>query len=208
MSIEDLETRVAKLEQARYKCPDGVLVDDSMRRARTAVERKQVYSAVWKWVPSSYYDWSYEKRAKTLGAPTIDMLCKSLLMENKSVDPNSNDATNPKFVLVVIQYVANLDERKLSSAIRSLRPNVKDRLDYSKFDWRIAESADNDRLTGYSHNSVTPFGLKQEVPIVLTRAVLPLYFFWMGGGHMDLKLGMAVSDFIKAMNPIVADINK
>ena len=208
MSIEDLETRVVKLEQARYKCPDGVLVDDSMQRARTAVEQKQVYSAVWKWVPSSYYDWSYEERAKTLGAPTTDMLCKSLLMENKTVDPNSNDATNPKFVLVVIQYVASLDEKKLASAIRSLRPNVKDRLDYSKFDWRIAESADNDRLTGYLHNSVTPFGLKEEVPIVLTSAVLPLYFFWMGGGHVDLKLGMAVSDFIKALNPIVADINK
>lgn len=206
MSVDDLETRVAKLEQARHKCPVGISVDDSMRRARAAVEKKGVYSAAYKWVPPSYYDWTLEERAKTLGAPSPALLCKSLLMENKNSD--GTDATNPKFILVVIQYKASLDTRKLSSAIRSLRPNVKDRLEYSQFDWRIADPADNDRLTGYSFNSVTPFGLLENVPIVLTSAVLPLYFFWMGGGHVHLKLGMAVSDFCKATNPIIADINQ
>lgn len=206
MSVNDLETRIAKLEQARYKCPDGISVDESMCRARSDVEKKGIYSASWKWVPPSYYDWTLEERAKTLDAPSTALLCKSLLMENKQSD--GKDPTNPQFVLVVIQYMASLDTRKLASAIRSLRPNVKERLDYSQFDWRIADPADNDRLTGYSFNSVTPFGLKEQVPIVLTAAVLPLYFFWMGGGHVHLKLGMAVSDFVKGTNPIIADINQ
>jgi len=206
MSVDDLETRVTKLEQARYACPDGIAVDDSMRRARGDVEAKGIYSAAWKWVPPSYYDWPLEQRAKTLEAPSTDYLCKSLVMENKNSD--GTDATNPKFVLVIIQYEATLDARKLASAIRSLRPNVKDRLDYSQFDWRVADPADNDRLTGFSFNSVTPFGLKEQVPMVLTAAVVPLNFFWMGGGHVHLKLGMAVSDFVKATNPIVADISQ
>lgn len=206
MSVDDLETRVAKLEQARYQCPDGIVVDESMRRARGDVEKKGIYSAAWKWVPSNYYDWTFEERAKCLGAPSTDLLCKALLMDNKK--SNGSDPTNPKFVLVIIQYVKSLDNRKLASAIRSLRPNVVDRLDYSQFDWRLADEADNDRITGYSYNSVSPFGLKEQVPIVFTKDVVPLHFLWMGGGHKDLKLGMAVSDFIRATNCIVADISE
>lgn len=206
MSVADLENRIVKLEQARYACPDGILVDNSMRRARVDVEARGIYSAAWKWVPPAYYDWPLEERAKALESPSTQLLCKSLLMENKISD--GTDPTNPKFLLVVIQYEATLDARKLASAIRSLRPNVKDRLDYSQFDFRVADPADNDRLTGFSFNSVTPFGLKEKVPIVLTSAVVPLNFLWMGGGHVHLKLGMAVSDFIKAINPIVADISQ
>jgi prolyl-tRNA editing enzyme YbaK/EbsC (Cys-tRNA(Pro) deacylase) len=127
-------------------------------------------------------------------------------MENRNSD--GSDPTNPKFVLVVIQYEASLDARKLASAIRSLRPCVKDRLDYNQFDFRVASPEDNDRLTGFPFNSVTPFGLLQEIPIMLTDAVIPLNFLWMGGGHVHLKLGMSVSDFLRATNPIVADVSQ
>lgn len=206
MSLEELIVWIEKLEQARYACPNGITVDESMRRARTDVEKKGIYSATWKWVPASYYDWPLEQRAEVLGSPCTSQLCKSLLMENRNSD--GSNPTNPKFVLVVIQYEASLDARKLASAIRSLRPCVKDRLDYNQFDYRVASPEDNDRLTGFSFNSVTPFGLLQEIPIILTDAVIPLNFLWMGGGHVHLKLGMSVSDFLRATNPIVADISQ
>jgi prolyl-tRNA editing enzyme YbaK/EbsC (Cys-tRNA(Pro) deacylase) len=206
MSLQELEIRVDKLEQIRYTCPDGISVDDSMRRARTDVEEKDIYSSTWKWVPPSYYGWPLEKRAEVLQSPSTSQLCKSLLMENRNSD--GRDPTNPKFVLVVIQYEAILDVRKLASAIRSLRPNVMDRVDYNQFDYRVASPEDNDRLTGFSFNSVTPFGLLENIPIVLTAAVIPLTFLWMGGGHVHLKLGMSVSDFLRVTNPIVADISQ
>jgi prolyl-tRNA editing enzyme YbaK/EbsC (Cys-tRNA(Pro) deacylase) len=142
-------------------------------------------------------------------------------MENKKWSPTTStapaathDPTNPRFVLVVIQYAATLDPRKLVAAIRALRPNVKDRLDDGRFDFRIASPEDNDRLTGYSHNSVTPFGMlaasagSEAVPVLLCHAIVPLKSFWMGGGHPNLKLGMAVSDFCSALNPIVADVSQ
>lgn len=97
---------MAKLEQTRFACPDGILVDDSMRRCRQDVEKKAIYSSTWKWVPPDYYDMTYEERAKILGAPSTDLLCKALLMENKKSD--GTDPTNPKFVLVIIQYVGTL----------------------------------------------------------------------------------------------------
>ncbi|KAL7560000.1 hypothetical protein ACA910_013495 [Epithemia clementina (nom. ined.)] len=210
-----VEHRLTKLERETYACPNGYDVDDSMRRARDAVQDAAIYSAVWKWVPSYYYSWPLEQRAECLtgSSQNIDFLCKSLVMENKKIannskgDKSSDPKTNPQVVLVIIQYAASFSNKKLATAIRSLRP-IHDRIDLSRFDFRIASSEDNDRLTGYKHNSVTPFGLlSPDVPIVLTKEVVDRKYFWMGGGHVDLKLRVATSEFIEKMNPIVADIS-
>ena len=79
-----------------------------------------MYSAIWKWVPATYYDWPLEQRAKCLGAKSTQLLCKALLMDNKQSD-GMDPWTNPKFVLVVLQYDSTLDVRKLANSIRSLK---------------------------------------------------------------------------------------
>jgi prolyl-tRNA editing enzyme YbaK/EbsC (Cys-tRNA(Pro) deacylase) len=48
----------------------------------------------------------------------------------------------------------------------------------------------------------------QSVPIILSAALEPLKFFWMGGGHVRLKLGVSFTEFCRALNPIVADISR
>jgi prolyl-tRNA editing enzyme YbaK/EbsC (Cys-tRNA(Pro) deacylase) len=205
-SVQELEARIYALERARYPASD-VMVDDSMRRARYSVEQHQIYSAVWKFVPPDYYHWPLEKRAECLGANSIEYLCKSLLMENrKCVD--ASDPTNPKFVLVIVQYAAALDVKMLTNTVRSLRKDVKSRLDDTQFDWRIASEDDNRVITGFEYNSVTPFGLLQSVPIILSSKLEPLKFFWMGGGHVHLKLGVSFTEFCSALDPIVADISR
>lgn len=211
-STQELLDRVERLEGAYFECPDGVQVSEQMRRARNAVEStSKLYSARWKWVPPDYYTWSLSERAVCLGASSPDYLCKSLLMENKKVkesDSSKSDPTNPKFVMVVIQYGATLDMRKLVTSIRALRP-VKMRLEDNQYDFRIASAEDNDKITGYTHNSVTPFGLlRPGIPILLCQAIVPLKHFWMGGGHVHLKLGMPVADFCAAVNPIIADVSQ
>lgn len=196
---EVLETRVAALEAKRFQCPKEISVDESMRRARAHVESLGLYSANWKWVPEPYYNWSLDQRAKVLGVPSTAMLCKSLLLENKKLadKPELEDKTYPRFLMVVLQYESELDVKKLITSLRKLRP-VASRLDESKFDLQVADPSDNARITGYTFNSVSPFGLKEPVPIILSSAIVPLQYFWMGGGHVHLKLGMAVSDFKKA----------
>jgi len=209
VSIQALEARIAALERARYEeSPAEIVVDDSMRRARLAVEENAVFSAVWKFVPESYYTWPLEKRAVCLGAPSIQNLCKSLLMENRKAPSDNSDSTNPKFVLVVVQYAAALNVKKLTTAVRALRKDVKKRLDECDFDFRIASEEDNRTITGFEHNSVTPFGLLKPVPIIVSSELEPLKFFWMGGGHEHLKLGMVFTEFCNALNPIVADISQ
>ena len=117
-----------------------------------------IYIYIYRWVPSDYYNWTLEQRASMLQAPTTRSLCKSLLLENKKVTPETyNFVYNPRFVLVVLQYDSELDVSLLTKSIRKLQPIVEERLDPSDFDWRVADSDDNDRITGYKFNSVTPF---------------------------------------------------
>jgi prolyl-tRNA editing enzyme YbaK/EbsC (Cys-tRNA(Pro) deacylase) len=203
-----LQDRVTAIERKHHGADH---VDESMRRARRAVQEAQIYSAVWTLVPEPYYTWPMSQRAACLGASSVHHLCKSLLLENKKALLSSRhvDFTNPQFVLVVLQYAAELDNKLLVNAIRALRPNVQERLPDASFDFRLASEADNDRMTGYTHNSVCPFGLLHNdgVLIVLAASIVPLKCFWMGGGHPRLKLGMSVSDFCRAMQPIVAPIS-
>jgi prolyl-tRNA editing enzyme YbaK/EbsC (Cys-tRNA(Pro) deacylase) len=238
--IQELLSRVEELERQRFsKCyiiddasstivvPIDV-VDESMRRARYAVETTTTYhySAIWKFVPQHYYNISLDERAQCLRAPSIHYLCKSLLLENRKVSTEITeyDPTNPRFVLVILQYASTLDVKKLSNAIRKLRTDVTQRLDETQFDFRIASELDNDIITGYTHNSVTPFGMLcqqqqqqvtegntppiKNVPIILSSSLMPLQFFWMGGGHVHLKLGMSISDFCFSLNPIIADVSR
>jgi prolyl-tRNA editing enzyme YbaK/EbsC (Cys-tRNA(Pro) deacylase) len=221
-ALVSLESRVAHLEQERYLCSSSSstehydVVDDSMRRARRAVEAAGLYSAVWRWVPKDYYQRPLPERAVCLQAHSLQHLCKCLLMENKKVTMSATylngsvDPTNPSFVLVVIQYAATLHVKGLMTALRTLRCNVQDRLDESAFDLRLASEEDNARLTGFTHNAVTPFGLSHppsDLCMVLDASIVPLQSFWMGGGHVHLKLQVSVSDFISCFHPLVAPIS-
>ncbi|KAI2499693.1 hypothetical protein MHU86_14774 [Fragilaria crotonensis] len=238
--LHDLQSRITKLEQVRFACPTideednsddiVVIVDNAMRRARQAVEMAGCcYSAQWIWVKSNYYQRSLQERALFLQVPTTAVLCKSLLMENKKWISSQehggggggggdNDAFNPKFVLVVLQYEATLDVTKLHVALQRYRQQhetkshskLNQHNQQQQYDWRIASKEDNDAVTGYSFNSVTPFGmLSPHVKIILASAIVhqqDCKYFVMGGGHVHLKLKMATSEFIEATNALLADV--
>ena len=205
------------LERTLWRCDDDPLlsslrpVTERMRRARHAVESRGCYSSSWKWVPPNYYDLTLEERRDVLGAVDTSQLCKSMLMENRSSSNNDcSDRTDARFYLVVVQYDASIDAGRLGSEVRALRPPGPDRLAPSKFDFRVADGKDNTRLTGYDTGAVTPFGLKDStIPVVLARDVMKLEprFMWMGGGHVNLKLGMAVDEFVRGTDAIVAEVS-
>lgn len=88
-------------------------------------------------------------------------------------------------------------------------------------------------MTGYTHNSVTPFCMPASVPVrllqggrgkqanpqragmtlcgrggcawqlILSKSVAELPFFWLGGGEVDLKLGVDTREFIAGAKPYV-----
>lgn len=207
-----------KKKQEKNDLPSSTVHEQVQRAYNAVVLEHSIYSSVFKWVPENYYSFTLAERAKVLNAQSTWQLCKSMLMENKAFDESlpSVGGTYSRFYLIVLQYETTISTKKLVSEVRALKKPVTERYDTNKFDFRLASSEDNDRLTGYLHNSVSPFGLleKKSVSIILSKSIVDMTtgagkatpFIWMGGGHVHCKVGMAIADFITALSPLVLDV--
>jgi prolyl-tRNA editing enzyme YbaK/EbsC (Cys-tRNA(Pro) deacylase) len=122
------------------------------------------------------------------------------------------DPTNSRYYLIVVQYVESINVKKLASELRGLRPPGPRRFDPGYFaDLRLAPEETSAKHTGYGHNGVSPFGmLDKSIPVIVCKSIMRVRpnFIWMGGGHKDWKLGMAVSEFIRGVNAIVLDVSE
>jgi len=157
-----------------------------------------------------YYELSLEQRKNILGAPSTYHLCKTIVMENTAYDEGSaKDAYYPKYVAVIVQYEARLNAEKVMKSMREYQnANSEKKLSRKCFHFRHADESVAHELTGYGYNAITPFLMKTEIKVVLSKAITELKprYFWMGGGEVDLKLGMSVEEFLQVCNPIVADL--
>lgn len=52
-------------------------------------------------------------------------------------------------------------------------------------------------LTGFQYNCVSPFGMKQDIPILIAKSIQNRKFVYMGGGSETMKVGMSVLDLAK-----------
>ncbi|CAN6723491.1 unnamed protein product [Malus baccata var. baccata] len=70
---------------------------------------------------------------------------------------------------------------------------------------RLAPEDKSIELTGFEHNAVTCVGMKTDIPVILDEAIEKLNpdFFWLGGGEVDLKLGIRTSEFINFAKPFI-----
>ena len=57
----------------------------------------------------------------------------------------------------MVQYAATFDAGRLRSALVE-----RTKLPAKAFNFRVADEADNDRLSGFKHNAVTPFGFAES----------------------------------------------
>jgi len=195
--VDELEKRVDHLQ--------------SIARIKKHLNSAKVFSTAFKWVPSDYYDRSLEARAVILESP-VDRLCKTMAMENTAWQEGQGEGFNPRYVLVLVQYKAKFNSEKLASVIHKMAPK---NLSKKAFHFRLAPEEVAIELTGFKHNAVCPFGVLQpkSLPIIAAKAVfgsddlsIPSYI-WMGGGHPDLKLGCSSRHFVKALQPVIADIS-
>jgi len=157
-------------------------------------------------VPHDYYDGPLEQRAKTLGANSVSQLCKTIVFENVAhqSDFSYSDITDSRYYCVVVQYEAKIDLELVTKLIISLREPGKDRLNKKKFNFQLAPEDVSDKLTGFIHNGVSPFGMKTPLPIIVCERCVQVEpsVLWMGGGHPNLKLCLSISDFLKSTNAV------
>eukprot|EP00744_Colponema_vietnamica_P010694 GILI01015087.1.p1 GENE.GILI01015087.1~~GILI01015087.1.p1 ORF type:complete len:265 (+),score=29.94 GILI01015087.1:65-859(+) len=161
-------------------------------------------SAQFRWVPSDYYSRPLQYRRDLLNAPTIQYLCKSIVLENTHcVNSDCSVPTNSRFYIVLFQYT---DRFNSEDVMRFIRDN-NEGLGKKKFNFRLANPEVSAELTGFGYNAVVPFGTKTTIPIVLSRKITELQprYFWMGGGHADCKVRVDTEEFIRVLNPFICD---
>ncbi|ERM94062.1 hypothetical protein AMTR_s00010p00069750 [Amborella trichopoda] len=74
-------------------------------------------------VPSDYYERSLEERRDIVGAPSIDHLCKSIVLTNTQAHASVTDCSDPKnskYYVVVIQYTARLNAENVKNFLHTL----------------------------------------------------------------------------------------
>ena len=150
--------------------------------------------------------------------------------KNAEITPSQRAALSEHF-LVIVQY-----EDARFDAERRKRERVKRAGGFAPakaFNLRLAKDGVAEAMTGFVPGAVTPVGALcgllgshgqkavaskrrqgggggegegEEIPVVLSSRVARLPEFWMGGGEVDLKLCVSTKDFIRAYDPIVADV--
>mmetsp|Transcript_37288 Transcript_37288/g.81088 ORF Transcript_37288/g.81088 Transcript_37288/m.81088 type:complete len:290 (-) Transcript_37288:12-881(-) len=195
---------------AASSAPLQELSDDSIQAVEKAMAAKAqdlgLTSAQFKAVDPCYYDQELEWRRDVLGANSVDELCKSVIMENTKLAPDAEPG-RLRCVLVVVQYVAKLNKERLIKAVQAIEASRNlPALGKKQYNMRLLEGETCAKMTGFEHNAVTPLGL--DIPIVLSDKIaeLPSGHFWLGGGHVDLKLRLDVKEVTEKLNAVVADV--
>ena len=76
-----------------------------------------------------------------------------------------------RYYLVIVQYVSKLDTELLRTLVRDLKPK-EERLSKKKFNFQLADEKTSFELSGYSHNAVTPVGMRHPVPVCICECKL------------------------------------
>ncbi|KAM4085688.1 hypothetical protein ACJW30_10G045900 [Castanea mollissima] len=178
---------------------------DTESRLSSILRTNGVNNFSFKKVPADYYDWPFEARRDALGAASIDHLCKSIVLVNTQAPSNvidCSDQNNSKYYVVVVQYTARFNAETVKNFLYLLNNG---QIAKKKFNLRLAPEDTSLKLTGFEHNAVTCIGMKTDIPVILDEAIVKLHpdFFWLGGGEVDLKLGIRTSEFIDFVKPFI-----
>eukprot|EP00301_Raphidiophrys_heterophryoidea_P027311 c9597_g1_i1.p1 GENE.c9597_g1_i1~~c9597_g1_i1.p1 ORF type:complete len:566 (-),score=174.38 c9597_g1_i1:156-1811(-) len=175
------------------------------RRMTSLCSEHDIHSGRGVVVPKDWYSLSLEQRRDFLGIESTAQLCKSLVLRNtKCKGDRLTDPRNSEYYVVVVQYTARFNSEKMQKFVRELCG----KLGKTHFNFQFVDPEVSDQLTGYTHNSVTPLGMREKVPVVLSHEIanLPQNYFVLGGGAEDVKIEMKVSDFIAGVKPFIGDV--
>ena len=188
----------------------NVLHSEEVTRCKSKLIKEGCYVFKFYVVPSNYYDLTLLQRRDILKAKDLNQLCKSIIFENTAcLHKNYDDITDSRYYCVIVQYATRFDAELLRDVIHVLRKPTE-RIPRNKFHFKLASEEDSFRISGFKHNAITPYGLKLQIPFVLCSRIVETSpdWFYMGGGQIDVKLGIPTNDFIRSMKPIIGRISK
>jgi hypothetical protein len=114
-----------------------------------------------------------------------------LVLENARVTP-------PQLVALIVPYIGEgFDCKQFNLYWRATH-----KLSKAAVNWRLC--AVGEAVTGFTHNSMCPFGSLTPLGLVV-HAGLPSRI-WLGGGAEDVKLCVNVTDLVRATRAAVVDL--
>ena len=198
--IGEFEARMLKAEEDPSRC---------VSRVKKCLKEFKVYTASFQTVVSDYYDRSLIQRADILRCD-VNQLCKTIIFQNTLCEHNiCSDITDSKYYCVIVQYCERVNAEKLRDFIHKLSP-IEKRMPKNKLHFRLAEESCSRQLSGFVHNAVSPIGMTTPIPTIICKScanVTPS-FIWLGGGAVDVKLCISLSDLIYVTSAIIADISE
>jgi prolyl-tRNA editing enzyme YbaK/EbsC (Cys-tRNA(Pro) deacylase) len=212
LRIEVLFEKIRDAE-ARLTLVESEDLDNTLARVKQSLYSHKVFTGRFHTMPSDYYDRSLDERVDMLpGCTSTAQLCKSILFENSFFEDNPAYSAisfngNSKYYLVVVQYLTKINLNSFTTVIHELTPK-ENRLAKKKFHFRLAPDEISFKLSGFRHNALSPFGmLTPNIPVIICSRCLENTIIYLGGGEVDEKLSLPVSDFIASTGAIVADIS-
>ena len=150
--------------------------------------------------PEDYYKMTLDQRKVIVGC-TKEALCKSVILENTLFDESIKCPIYQRYYLTIVQYVSEFNAEKIA---RLLRSYILDKYDIKvskrQIHFRVAPKNVAYDMTGFSFNSIGPYLMKSKDLLIIFPSKLydiyPQYFF-LGGGELELKVGVNIDDFMK-----------
>eukprot|EP00004_Rigifila_ramosa_P020673 TRINITY_DN5396_c0_g1_i1.p1 TRINITY_DN5396_c0_g1~~TRINITY_DN5396_c0_g1_i1.p1 ORF type:complete len:311 (-),score=64.09 TRINITY_DN5396_c0_g1_i1:41-943(-) len=202
--LEALLAEIGQVEERLKHAKYLLEASNVMKRLKALAYEKQLWSSRFLLVERNYYSLTLEQRRAMVHAPSIHSLCKSIIFENTQCKfSDCSDKDHSRYYCVVLQYTARFHTQKFLTWAKSLKRDSS----FSKahFSFRVAPEDVSERLTGFGHNAVTPLGMLTDIPIVMSHTV-PSDFFFLGGGHVDVKWGVSTAEFVRALGARVVDV--
>jgi hypothetical protein len=108
------------------------------------------------------------------------------------------------------------------NSMDNIKNNTSKLTKKKKYHFQLASNEDSYRLTGYQHNAIAPLAFTFHphdveeynrnhyylIPIIICKKCVDLYPLpiFLGGGKIDVKLSMSITDLIRVTHAIVGNV--
>lgn len=125
--------------------------------------KNKVYSYKIVEAQPNYYELTLQQRMNLLGAHSVDVLCKTIILENTAFDEKYASDFYKKYYVTLVQYTNEFNGEKIAKLMKSIQnAKCEHKLSNKFFHFRLAKNEIAYDMTGYRFNCITPFLMKAD----------------------------------------------
>lgn len=159
MIAEEEQTEIP--QDAKSQLKHRIALDYQKTRLTRYFVTNSIYSYRIVEAPSNYYHLNLAQRKEIVGAHSIDILCKSIILENTVYDKTIQNEYYQQYYLTIVQYTNDFNAEKIAKGLKNYINNkLKVKLSNKHFHFRLAKNDVAFEMTGFTFNAIGPFLMK------------------------------------------------